>query len=232
MISISSSCSPVAAPSPKASATPIKTGIPAPPPWARKPFRPLRSFRVPTEVNTCGSKSSTRRSSSVIPSEFRSSSSNVRLRADLLDAPPLCVDDMLPLRRAGRGAPPPVAAAAVTVVVVAGLRSFRGRAATAARGESGTALASGSSSSSTDSTRGRTAFRNGGRALRGEGSAGSGDRGGRFSNTLCTDIPRLRRGGVGGRGTGVTLSGSESGGGGAGSASSVSSCPWTTIAGT
>jgi hypothetical protein len=232
MISISSSCSSVAVPS-KASAAPIKTGTPAPPPCARNPFRSLGPFRVPTAVNTCGSKSSRRRSSSVIPSEFRSSSSSVRLRADLLGAPPLCNDDTLPLRRVCRRTPPPVAAATATVEV-AGLRSLRGRAATATRGESRTALASGSSSSSLSSTcsstiRGRVAVRNGGRILRGEG-AGSGDRGGRLSNALCADIPRLRRGGVGG--AGVTLSGSESGGGGARSASSASSCPCTTIAGT
>jgi hypothetical protein len=233
MISISSSCSSVAVPS-KASAAPIKTGTPAPPPCARNPFRSLCPFWVPTAVNTCGSKSSRRRSSSVIPSEFCSSSSSVRLRADLLGAPPLCKDDTLPLRRACRRTLPPVAAATATVVEVSGLRSLRGRAATATRGESRTALASGSSSSSLSLTcsstiRGRVAVRNGGRILRGEG-AGSGDRGGRLSNALCADIPRLRRGGVGG--TGVALSRSESGGGGARSASSASSCPCTTIAGT
>lgn len=161
---ISSSSSPVSAPT--------KTGMPPPPPCARKPLcaRPLAG---PTALYACGSMSSARRSSSVTPSELRSSSSSVRLRAALLAAP-LCVDDALPLRACREGPTVPVA-------VVVGLLSFLVRTA---RGESSTTIASGSSSSSDSGLfRGRVASRAGGRAFCGVG-AGRGDRGGRLSNKL------------------------------------------------
>jgi hypothetical protein len=130
---ISSSSSPVSSAS-----VPIKTGTPPPPPCARKPLR-VRPLAGPTAVYVCGSMSSARRSSSVTPSETRSSSSSVRLRAALLCAA-LCVDDALPFRACREGP-------GVLVAFVAGLLSFLVRVA---RGESSTTIASGSSSSSSD----------------------------------------------------------------------------------
>ena len=168
------------------------------------------------------------------PSELRNSSSSVSLRLlALLGAPPLYTVDALPRFRDCRGGP--------VVIIVAGFCLLRMRAVAAARGEgeSNSALTNGSSSSSSSPSssssnssaiKGRAAVRDGGRVLRGVG-AGSGDSGGRLSNLLCADVLRFRRGGVGGRGTCVTSSGSGRGGD-CGSASSASSGPWTITAGT
>ncbi|KAH9068191.1 hypothetical protein EDB83DRAFT_636512 [Lactarius deliciosus] len=107
----------------------MKTGT-LPPPCVRNPLR-ARPLADPSAVYVCGSISSARRSSSVTPSERRSSLSSVRLRAALLGAPP-CVDDALPLRACREGP---------AVVTVAGLL------VRITRGGSSATSASGSSSS-------------------------------------------------------------------------------------
>jgi hypothetical protein len=69
IISTSSSSPPSA---PSTAPAPMNTGTPPPPPCARKPLRP-RPLAEPTAVYTSGSISKASRSSSVTPSELRSS---------------------------------------------------------------------------------------------------------------------------------------------------------------